>query len=1218
MNNPQTPPQIPQRTQPLNPLTLPLAGLQLIEASAGTGKTWTLAALYVRLVLGHTPASKQPGPALYPPQILVMTFTDAATAELRERIRARLAQAAKYFQKGDDTLADDFLRALRTSLDSAAWPECAARLDLAAQWMDEAAIFTIHGWSSRMLKSHAFDSASLFTQTRVEDSEQLKLTAVQDYWRAWFYRLDADTLVALDGLADTPQTLLGKLKDRWRVAERAPTADVPALTAPDVILAEWSRWQQQRQSLEAPARAAWTDAVVAQVREAAANKTLKGYQANWLPGWLAQMAEWAQGENIALDVLERFTRSMLIGKGWAQAENFLAFDHLQTLYDCLAQAPDVTETLLAHAACEVSAAYQRAKQQAAQFDFSDLLQNLYRALQAPDGRLAQAIGTQYPVALVDEFQDTDPWQFGSLIKIYSGSRLDDGGLIMIGDPKQAIYSFRGADLATYLQARHQAKGIYTLAGNFRATQGLVAAVNHVFQSAPAPFGDVPFEPVAACNPHIMPLQVAGQPQVAMTVWHLPYDKTPRKGDFMADMAAVFASQMVRLLQSEAAQPGDMAVLVRDRFEATKIRDALAERGVRSVYLSERDSVFASPQAQDLWRVLRAVAKPGDTRLLRAALLTRLWGLSWPELDAMLSDEDAWDAQVEQFLQWQQIWRNQGVLPMLHRLLHDQALAQRLLKLGAPGERALTNVLHLGELLQAASTSLQGEGALLRHLEAQLRRPSASAETAPLRLESDAHLVQVVTLHKSKGLEYPLVFLPFMSNYRAEKKDSSRADEERLAEDIRLLYVALTRAQRALWLGAAQVSGDVDGKKPVAKSALSVLLGRTAPDDLAQRLQLWACDHIAVQSAPAAGDTLYMPASELTATQGARVATRVLRRNWWSASFSALTRDLDTPAASTGSARDELVADAQLDSAEPEALPPEAAAPAVTELFVPDLRFNAFPAGASYGTLLHDLLQWQAEHGWPARHRATDAGGTSPASDTPAPEACNATTNVAQALDVSHDNAWASQLVRACQRAGLDAAQGNLLDTWVSQIITANWPVALIKHAYDAIYLGLLKASECWPEMAFTLPVQRLQSIWLDHNISQTVWPDMPRTALQPRTLEGLLTGFMDLVFEAQGRYYVLDYKSNRLPDYALPTLKAAMLDHRYDVQAVLYVLALHRLLKNRQPGYDFDQHMGGALYWFVRGVDQVGAGMLTLNPSRALIESLDAALVNAAPSAELM
>jgi exodeoxyribonuclease V beta subunit len=1050
--------------------------------------------------------------------------------------------------------------------------------------MDEAAIFTIHGWCSRMLKSHAFDSASLFTQTRLEDSDQLKQSAVQDYWRKWFYPLDADTVAALDDLAETPQALLTKLKERWRVAERAPSLQSADPSPPDVILAQWSQWQSMRMKLESPARAAWTQEVVAHIQQAKDKRLLSGYASNHLPVWLAHMDAWAQGGAIDRKILERFTRSTLTAKGWLQADKLPAFDQLQALHDCLMQAPDVAESLLQHASVEVHAAYQLAKQQAAQFDFSDLLQNLYHALQAADGRLAAAIAAQYPVALVDEFQDTDPWQFGSLIKVYSQARLSDGGLIMIGDPKQAIYGFRGADLATYLHARTQAQGLYTLTGNHRATAGLVNAVNRVFQQADHPFGDVPFELVTASNPDVMPLQVNGQTQVAMTVWHLPYDKPPTKPVFMANMAAVFASQIVTLLQSKAAKTGDMAVLVRDRYEAAAMREALAARGVRSVYLSERDSVFASPQAQDLWRVLRSVARPGDTRLLRAALLTHLWGLSWPELVALLDDEAAWETLVERFQGWQKLWRTQGVLPMLHRLLHDQALARQMLAQGATGERALTNVLHLGELLQAASGSLQGEGALLRYLEDQLRHPAATAETAQLRLESDAQLVQVVTLHKSKGLEYPLVFLPFLSNYRPEKKASSRTDDERLSEDVRLLYVALTRAKQALWLGVAQLAGDVDGKAPEAKSALSVVLRRAAAGDLSQQLAKWSCDDIRVEIAPVATDAVYVPPLQNRQSQAALVARRVLRRNWWSASFSALTRDLETFAA-LGSERDEVLADAQLDNPEPGSLP--SGHVAGDDLFAPQITFNAFPAGASYGTLLHDLLQWQAEHGWPAAKLPDEA--QDPATDEPR-------------------NAWTAQLVRASERAGLTPEQQTMLDAWVTQIVVSKWTLDLVNKGHAAIQLGTIASDGCWPEMAFTLPVHAMESAWLDQQIRHSVWPRRERAALQPRTLEGLLTGFMDLVLLHDGRYHVLDYKSNRLTDYAPQTLQAAMLTHRYDVQAVLYVLALHRLLKSRLPGYDFDRHMGGALYWFVRGVDQPGAGMLALNPARSLIESLDAAL----------
>jgi exodeoxyribonuclease V beta subunit len=859
------------------------------------------------------------------------------------------------------------------------------------------------------------------------------------------------------------------------------------------------------------------------------------------------------------------------------------------------------------------------------------LQNLYHALQAPDGRLAAAIRAQFPVALVDEFQDTDPWQFGSLSKIYSCQRNQDLGyspvssltevtaagtdtqpqnpgqalgLILIGDPKQAIYSFRGADLATYLEARAQVQGTYTLPGNFRSTAGVVAAVNRVFGGAIAPFGSVPFEPVQACNDKVSPLKIQGHAQVAMTVWHLRYAKPPRKPVFLADMAAVFAGQMVKLLQSGAARSGDMAVLVRDWREAQAIRDALSARGVRSVYLSERNSVFASLEANDLWRLLRAVQSPGNNRLLRAALATSTWALAPQVLDALFADEVAWDAVVEQFMHWQRVWRVQGFLPMLTRLLHDQGLAGRLLHNPAQGERSLTNLLHLGELLQTTSLQLQGEGALIRYLEDQLRNPQTSGDSAQLRLESDANLVQVVTLHKSKGLEYPLVFLPFISNFKEEKKDSDRPDAERLSEDIRLLYVALTRAKQALWLGVAQVKGDVDGKTPTAKSALSVVLGRSTPGDLWARLQTWAGEHIAIETAPEPRLAVYQPVQIASIHKSARVPRRRLSAHWWSASFSALTRDLahgnasaivdeDRRSPTLPSERDEQWLDAQLDAQfdiplnevnlglfVPDASP-------ARDLLSTEPPFNAFPAGSRYGTLLHDLLEWQALHAWPAALFDLSPGTSSGAS----PRAAE----------------WTALLTRQSERLNLLLEQVAMLDQWVKAILIKNMPLAHKNKAQKAITLGAIEANDMWPEMGFSLPVQRLGSQQLDDLISRHVWPKHARVALESRQLEGMLTGFMDLVLRHEGRYYVIDYKSNRLPGYSPEQLQQAMLAHRYDVQAVLYVLALHRLLKSRLAGYDFDQHIGGALYLFLRGVDQLGSGLLHLSPSRELIESLDSA-----------
>ena len=1175
----------------LDPLTLPLSGLQVIEASAGTGKTWTLAALYVRLVLGHAPGGSNTDRGLYPPQILVMTFTDAATAELRGRIRARLSQAARYFHGGEQPglEVDDFLRALRAEIDAGQWPACAERLDVAAQWMDEAAIFTIHGWSSRMLKTHAFDSASLFQQSRVEDSLRLRLTAAQDYWRKWFYPLSAEQLGALQAVASDPQELLDQLGPLWAKEDKAPHSATAPELAPDVIIQAWELWHTQCQDLDKLAHAACTDDVIALLRDTIAAKKLKAYRADW-PG---KLAEWGQGaafkqldkkaQGAAITLLQRFSRQTLLEKGWAEAEQHRAFSHLEALSEHLAAEPPVAEQLLAHAAHEVGTAYARAKARLAQFDFSDLLQNLYHALQAPDGRLAEAIRQQFPVALVDEFQDTDPWQYGALSKIYgdvSNTPLATG-LVMIGDPKQAIYSFRGADLATYLSARAQAQAIHTLSGNFRSTSALVAAVNQVFAQATKPFGEVPYERVTACNDQVLPLQVAGQAQPAMTVWHLQNARMPRKPVLLRQLAEVFATQMVGLLNAGAARPGAMAVLVKNWVEARAIRTALSDRGVRSVYLSERDSVFATAQATDLWRILRAVAQPRDAQYIRAALATALWGLTWSDLENLFQDEVAWDEVSERFHNWQKVWQRQGFLPMLHQLLHEQSIPKRLLKHNSSGERQLTNLLHLGDLLQTASLGLQGEGALLRYLEDQLRDPQASGDTAQLRLESDADLVQVITLHKAKGLQYPLVFLPFVANYRPA--DSDQDDGLRLAEDIRLLYVALTRAEQALWLGVTPTRGDVDGKNPKVKSAVSALLGRQAPGDLAQCLQAWASEHIVVRHAPDPNDSLYTPQAPEKNWKPARTPQRQLRSRWWSASFSALTRNVAPVAASpsAGSELDERLGDAQIDSALPQAADP----PAQPDLLSPP--FNAFPAGSHYGTLLHDLLEWQAQQGWPAAQ--------------PNPPAA-----------VIAD--WQKLLTRKAQGLKLDETECDVLAAWVPAIVNTPLPLT----GSSKLVLASLTSDQHWAEMAFSLQVSALDSARLDRLIAASVLVGQPRQGMQPRQLEGMLTGFMDLVLAFEGRYYVLDYKSNKLPGYEPAQLQQAMLAHRYDVQYTLYLLALHRLLKSRLADYDYDRHVGGALYLFLRGIDQTGAGLYLDKPPKALIEALDAAFSASPARAETL
>ena len=1213
----------------LAPLDFPLHGSRLIEASAGTGKTFTIALLYVRLVLGHGSGESAPPRALMPPEILVVTFTDAATQELRDRIRTRLGEAADAFRAdpaavGAPPAGADPLHELRASYPPEAWPACARKLQLAAEWMDEAAVSTIHGWCKRMLQEHAFDSDSLFTQQLETDQDELFAEVVRDYWRSFMYPLGTDDARRVKGWWPSPAALEKDIAPLCAHDASLPAAEAPARTL--ALAAEAG--QRQLAVLKAP----WQD-WVGELRilfdEA---RKLKAFDARKLNAanctrWLDALQAWADDAPAVAPTLSETAWTRLTPAGLAEIwvagppPAHPAFAALADLPDALAGLPTGRDGVLHHGVRWVAARFAQEKARRAQMGFDDLLTRLDAALHGPNGpRLAECIRRQFPVALIDEFQDTDAVQYRIFDAVYRVAANDPGcALILIGDPKQAIYAFRGADIHTYLAARAACAGrLYTLRRNFRSTRAMVAATNRCFEVAEGRAeagakgqgaflfrqGDtnpVPFLPAEAAG-RADDLWVAGADTPALSLWALPApegDKVWPKGAFIEAMAEVCASEMVRLLnlgqEGEAGfgiggavrplRPADMAVLVNSGSEATAIREALARRAVRSVYLSEKESVFQRPEALDLQRWLAACAEPDDGHALRAALATPTLGLGWAELDCLNHDEAAWEARVLQFRAYRECWRRQGVLPMLRRLLNDFRVPARLLAAGGAGERSLTDVLHLAELLQQAAALLDGEHALIRHL-AEQRSDGGHGEARQMRLESDADLVQVVTVHKSKGLEYPLVFLPFASAFRAAKPTDlplkwhddggrlqvslrddgaalARVDRERLGEDLRKLYVALTRARYATWVGVARLEG-------FERSALGYLLGggeAFSNDSLARALDDLAagCDAVAVVADPPASAERCRIASGPTREGAARQPGRMVREHWWIASYSALQADAEHASADTP---DEDVFREAADVPASEA----GAARPVADTAAAESRgpLHRFPRGAAVGTFLHDLLEWAAGQGFE---------------------------RVVAAPALLRD-----AIARRCAVRGWEAWIDPLCG-WLTDFLRRPLPAA----GGEVLTLAGLDGQVA--EMEFWIAVHEVGLARLDALVCSHTLGGVARPALQPGQLNGMLKGFIDLVAEHEGRYYVVDYKSNWLgPDdaaYSAEAMTREILAHRYELQYVLYLLALHRLLKLRLPDYDYDRHVGGALYLFLRGSHGAAGGVHAERPPRVLIEALD-------------
>lgn len=1213
--------------QPLDPYTLPLQGARLIEASAGTGKTFTLAALYLRLLLGIGCDRSYDVK-----HILLVTFTEAATRELRERVRANIHAMRLACLRGDSKHP-----VCQRLLQDIAEPLHAAQLLLYAErQMDEAAIFTIHGFCQQMLTLNAFESGMSFAQKITEDESGLRQLVSADFWRRCCYPLSTPLAQLVQQRFQQPQDLLKKISPFLRV--QLPRI-LPELSVSQSLQQHYSQTIAQLDSLKSLWRKHSTE-IIGLILHSGVNKN--SYKSNNLQKWFQQVDGWVNNKQDYLplpDSLKWFSQQTLTEKTKNEAvPRHPLFAEIDKIL-----APDIsiTDLLLIHALHDIYNALAAEKQRRGETGFDDMLSRLDQALNPPAAtshqilsgaeRLAQAIRQQFPVAMIDEFQDTDPLQY----RIFRRLWYEQPGcaLLLIGDPKQAIYAFRGADIFTYMQARQQISNHYTLGINWRSSPAMVASVNQLFSRLDTPFlyQAISFNVVqAAAKNQSLRFSWRGETQPAMRFWLL--DTPVTKQDYQQQLANVCAGQIRDWLiagaqgdallhhtnGARALSAGDITVLVRNYSEATLIKNALNNLNIPSVYLSGRDSVFSSPTARELLWLLHAVLAPEQKNLVRRAISSNLLGLDAASIDGMNHDETAWDRLTERLLYCQQLWRCHGVIPMLHQFTTQYQIAENLLQTPG-GERQLTDLLHLGELLQQAAGTLDSQYGLVRWLERQIHTPNGELASQQLRLESDRHLVQIATIHKAKGLEYPLVCLPFIAAYQPAKhclfhqpdtfdtiwdlsgneQHQQLAEQERLAEDLRLLYVALTRAIWHCSIGIAPIM-DRKGKNSLHHSAPGWLLqrGETLDSEQLRNCLQEFCQHsnnsVSWLEAAAPGTHCWQPPPPPEIALAAKTVTRWFDDHWRVTSYSGLqyaSQQAQDNRSQAGQPLTDLLAsdnglsDQQLSllsqSASSNQLPAlellnmdleatslSAPGPSGSGLLsastTETLSIHHLPRGASIGTFLHNMLQHM---------------------DFTAP------------LN-------AESITEQLQLVGLAADWQPVLYQWLQQLLTT--PLT-----DNGMTLKQLANRDKLCELAFWLPVQRnLTPMALD-NVTHCYDPlSATCPPLKFHALHGMLKGFIDLVFRWQGRYYLLDYKSNWLGDnsaaYNQPALQQAMRQHRYDLQYQLYSLALHRYLRHRQQDYHYSRHFGGIIYLFLRGIDSgTSNGIFHTCPSAELIDKLD-------------
>jgi len=1200
--------------EPFDLLDFPLDGLRLIEASAGTGKTFSLAGLYLRLLVEKR---------LDVRDILVMTFTRAATQELRERIRVRLGTAALIAADPANAVPGNKDHDIALAIiDKAANHEprsrIARRLRDAAARMDDATISTIHAFAQQAAQENAFDSGLPFDRGIQVDDAGVQHEAITDYWRSQVFGQSRAQANAFLELWRSPEKLkkdLGPVLNKPHLELWDPNGgQLAVLTATARKL-----WSKQKQDLEILlSQAMENDALLKAERlyktivavggvaeflatlEAGLAGTASGYPA--LPAWLADLAT-------VEDIGNHFKKNK---------KSAIYKPQDPALLMAMASLTPVARIAATRAALTAVRSNIRARKRAArQFSFADMIESLHEAITDPDRgeALAAALHRNWPYALVDEFQDTDPLQYEILRAIYR--RRASGALVMIGDPKQAIYAFRGGDVFAYLQAAHDADGCYDLDTNYRSTQGVLNGIESLFlgatgqtQHGPFLIPQISFQPVkCGRSPGDRVLLQNGSPIPSITTWMVEESGlTAEQGRQRLLDATV--SEICSLLEPDTgarvqradgtqapARPGDIAVLVNSNREAASLQRSLARHGIAAVCL-HRDSVFGSEEAKDLLLVLRAADSTARLPAIRAALRGPLLGLRMADLLALAEDEAAWQQWITRFQAAHEDWRARGVLALLEPML--QAAAPRLLALD-DGERRMTNYLQLGELLAEAETETFGSTGLIRWLAEQIDDPKGEAisDARQLRLESEDALVRIATIHKVKGLQYPIVFVPFTPSLGAKSLASpwvfhdhssrawadfglhgdakkSWAMQEARAESLRLLYVALTRAEQACYIGWGAI-------KSAQNSALAWLLhsedgvdpgmiaGPTAalPDwfgtacvntrlaDFAER----AAGAVRIAPLPAPLAPTYRALAGPAPDGNAREDLPARRPDWSVFSFSRLVAGGKQRLPTTG------VDDESRDPI-PETQPASGGV---------SIAMRGIPLrGATFGVAVHQILEAIDPSTWPEAGAATE-----------------------KQLIARH-------LRNAGVPLGEDDARDALLDA-VSDMIshTVHTPLPQIGP------LASVPADRRLVEMEFFLRLGGERSgVLLDHMATHGYGLGLPHERRQ-QALNGLMQGFVDLTVEADGRYWIIDYKTNdlgtRVEDYSPDALLQAVRHGHYDLQYLIYLVALHRHLQRTLPTYDPDRHLGGAQYLFLRGMNGTHAdtGVFIDRPPAGFILTLD-------------
>jgi len=829
--------------------------------------------------------------------------------------------------------------------------------------------------------------------------------------------------------------------------------------------------------------------------------------------------------------------------------------------------------------------------------FDDLIKDVHSALRGPGGGiLSSSVSGRYRAALIDEFQDTDQLQFEIFSRLFNNKK---SVLFLIGDPKQAIYRFRGADIFSYIEASASMDKRYTLLNNWRSREELIRAVNHLFSGCDNPFNfdRIEFSSVRPGKDDQADIFYEGA--VNSSGMEIILASSEEPGDLnageasdiiLSNIAAKISeiidpvSQRCRL-GSRAVNPGDIAVLVRKHSLARELRARLRALNIPSV-IHGAETVFSTREALELYYILNALSEPDNERSVKAAMSTDMMGLKAGDFAALSSGEEsgmgsAFAAVADRFYQYREIWHSSGVMPMFNAIIQNEKIEERLFS-SIEGERRITNIHHLVEMLHR----MERRGKLsVNELVIWFRKgiqDMPDDDEYLTRLEREDFAVKIQTIHSSKGLEFPVVFCPiipessgnigesivyhdpdennrpvmYIGNGSLPERVNELFQDEEIAENMRLAYVALTRAKSKCFVYTAKTKKNFYASTPFRlfyKNRNDIRIISEKPDfdeyrGVLQDIALQSEGSVKFRTAGRAAASFYKPERGMESNLSSRAFTGNIRSDWRIWSYSSLVWH-----------------DASFDGRDRDA----AEAPPVETPVILDRGIFSFPSGVKAGLFMHEVFE-NIDFTWPMESIAPVIAEKS--------------------VKYGFEDKWLAPV------AGM-----------VSNVISSDLDS-------DGIRLSSLETGARLNELEFYIPASapsagELRGLLVSHGGFSEAAAQGIRDA---SSIRGFLKGFMDMVFYYEGRYYILDWKSNNLGGsqsmYSSDRIAEEMGRHNYYLQYHIYTLALHRYLALRMgDAYSYDKHFGGVYYLFVRGMgqDEKGSGIFYHKPDYALVEALD-------------